>query len=493
MVIRTYIDKNNTIIKDTFINTGRNPIAELWYGGKDTRTDYTRHLLYFEIEDLQDRYNKGEFGDLSNVTHTLKMCNSSTFDINLQAQKLLDGKQRTSSFDLCLFKISGQTWDEGTGYDYTQEKFMIGSDNNKTFIESASNWYYATTLNPWVGTTGCTFNGLTGSTCDGVTGHTLQNNGGIYTGSPECIASQHFDKGNENIKMDITTEVNSLITGGTDNDGYGISFIRPLELLIKTPAQYVGFFTRHTQTYYQPFLETIHEDPIIDDRKNFYRGKTNRLYLYSNIGGEPTNLDNNPSISIFDQDGNLFMAFTTGNTVHVTTGIYYVEVFVPITQEDCVLFTDVWGDININSISRPDVELEFEIKDDTEYYNIGDNESLPIEYAMSLSGVKRDEKIKRGDKRKIMVSARIPYTINESEVIDGLDYRLWVREGNTQVSVIDWQPINRAFLKNYFILDTSWMIPNEYYIDIKLTSNMQVITYTEQMKFYVVNQVDQLH
>ena len=112
---------------------------------------------------------------------------------------------------------------------------------------------------------------------------------------------------------------------------------------------------------------------------------------------------------------------------------------------------------------------------------------------MSLSGVKRDEKIKRGDKRKIMVSARIPYTINESEVIDGLDYRLWVREGNTQVSVIDWQPINRAFLKNYFILDTSWMIPNEYYIDIKLTSNMQVITYTEQMKFYVVNQVDQLH
>jgi len=92
-----------------------------------------------------------------------------------------------------------------------------------------------------------------------------------------------------------------------------------------------------------------------------------------------------------------------------------------------------------------------------------------------------------------MVSARLPYTINESKVIDGLEYRLWVREGNTQVSVIDWQDINRTYLKNYFILDTSWMIPNEYFIDIKLTSNMQVITYTEQMKFQVVNQVDQLH
>ncbi len=293
--------------------------------------------------------------------------------------------------------------------------------------------------------------------------------------------------------MDITNEVNSLITGGTDNYGYGVAFVRPLELLIKTPAQYVGFFTRHTQTYYEPFVETIHENAILDDRKNFYRGKLNRLYLYSNIGGEPTNLDNTPSVKIYDEGGVLFSSVTTAQTVHVTTGIYYAEIFVPITQEDCVLFSDVWGNVNINGISRPDVQLEFEIKDDDEYYNIGDNESLPIEYAMSLSGVKRDEKVKRGEKRKIMVSARIPYTINESEVIDGLDYRLWVREGNTQVSVIDWQPINRAFLKNYFILDTSWMIPNEYFIDIKLTSNMQVLTYTEQMKFQVVNQVDQLH
>ena len=63
---------------------------------------------------------------------------------------------------------------------------------------------------------------------------------------------------------------------------------------------------------------------------------------------------------------------------------------------------------------------------------------------------------------------------DESKVIDGLQYRLWVREGTTQVSVIDWQDINRAFLKNYFILDTSWMIPNKYFIDIKLTSNQEV-------------------
>jgi hypothetical protein len=468
MVIRNYIEKNNTIIKDTSINTGRNPIAELWYGGKSSTTDYTRHLIYFDILDIQDRYTNGELGNLSNVTHTLKMCNSSTFDINLQAQKLLDGKQRTSSFDLILFRIN-KSWDEGCGYDY-QRLFTIEDDNNITFVESASNWLNATTLDTW-------------------------GEPGVYSGSPSAITitTQHFDKGNENIEMDITDEVNSLITGGTTNYGYGVAFERDLELLIKTPAQYVGFFTRHTQTYYEPFVETIHDNTILDDRKNFYRGKLNKLYLYSNIGGEPTNLDNNPSVKIYDEDAVLFSSITTAQTVQVTTGIYYAEIFVPITQEDCVLFSDVWGDVNINGVSRPEVGLEFEIKDDDEYYNIGNNEGLPIEYVMSLSGVKRDEKIKRGEKRKIMVSARLPYTINESKVIDGLEYRLWVREGNTQVSVIDWQDINRSYLKNYFILDTSWMIPNEYFIDIKLTSNMQVITYTEQMKFQVVNQVDQLH
>ena len=463
MLIRSYIDKNNTIIKNTQINTGRNPIAEIYYGGKDTTADYTRHLLYFDVTDLQNRYTSGELGDLSKVVHTLRMTNSSFFDKDLQAQKLLDGKQRTSSFDLVLFRVNKE-WDEGCGYDY-QQVLSFESEDNITFVESSSNWLNSETTTQW-------------------------DDGGVYSGSPSgiTVATQHFDKGNEDISMVITDEVNSLITGGTTNYGYGVAFERDLELLIKNPSQYVGFFTRHTQTYYEPFLETVYNDPIRDDRKNFYAGKTNRLYFYVNVGGQPTNLDNNPSVVIKDSNGSTFSAITSAQTIQTTTGIYYVDVFVPITQENCVLFTDTWGDIKINGIDRPDVTLDFEIKSDDIYYNFGDSESLPIEYEVSLSGIKRDEKIKRGDKRKVFVNARLPYTINQSSVIDGLQYRLWIREGTTQVNVIDWEDVNRAFLRNYFILDTSWFIPNEYYIDIKLTSNELVKTYTTKLKFSVVNQ-----
>ena len=467
MVTRTYIDKNNTIIFGTLVNTGRNPIAELYYGGKETQPDYTRHLLYFDVTDLQEKYNNGELGDLTKVTHTLRMTNSSFFDRDLQAQKLLDGKQRTSSFDLILFRVN-KFWDEGCGYDY--KRFMgYQPADNITFVESASNWINATTADLW-------------------------DEPGVYSGSPSgiTVTTQHFDKGNENIEMDITDEVNSLITGAT-NYGYGIAYERDLETKEVVPQQYVGFFTRHTQTYYEPFVETVYDNPIRDDRKNFYRGKNNKLYFYTNLGGEPTNLDSIPSVNIYDGNGNLFSAITSTDVSQQGKGVYCVELFVPINESDCTIFTDVWTGITINGVDRPDVTLQFEIKDDTEYYNFGDSESLPVEYAINLSGIRRDEKIKRGDKRKVFVNARIPYSVNESTTIDGLQYRLWIREGTTEVNVIDWTDVNRAYLKNYFILDTSWMIPNEYFIDIKLTSNELVKTYTNTLKFNIVNQVDYLH
>jgi|LakMenEpi03Aug12_release.lakeMendotaPanAssembly.Ray.scaffolds.fasta_scaffold81387_3 hypothetical protein len=470
MLYRTYIDKDNTIIYNTLVNTGKNPIAELYYGGKDTQLDFTRHLFYFDVSDLKTKYNNGELGDLSNVTHTLRMTNSSFFDRDLQAQRVLENKVRTSSFNLILFRIN-EFWDEGCGYDYQQYEGIQPYDNI-TFVESASNWLYSSGSTQW-------------------------SQPGVYSGSPSAITVtyQHFDQGSENIEMDITDEVNLLITGGTGttNNGYGIAFEESLEMMEVVPARYVGFFTRHTQTYYEPFVETVYDNPIRDDRKNFYRGKLNRLYFYTNLGGEPTNLDVKPTVVVKNGSGAIFSSYTQNNVVRQTKGVYYIELFVPITTSDCTIFTDTWSGIAVGGINRPNVTLQFEIKDDSEYYRFGDDESLPIEYGINLSGIRRDEKIKRGDYRKVFVNVREPYTINQTSVIDGLQYRVWIREGNTEVNVIDWMDVNRTYLKNYFVLDTSWMIPNEYYIDIKLTSNLLVKTYTNTMKFNIVNQVDYLH
>ena len=48
MVIRTYFDKNNTIVSNSIVNTGLNPVAELFYGGADGAEKYSRFLFYFD-------------------------------------------------------------------------------------------------------------------------------------------------------------------------------------------------------------------------------------------------------------------------------------------------------------------------------------------------------------------------------------------------------------------------------------------------------------
>jgi hypothetical protein len=127
---------------------------------------------------------------------------------------------------------------------------------------------------------------------------------------------------------------------------------------------------------------------------------------------------------------------------------------------------------------------------DNSWYNLGTNEYLPVNYGFALYGIKRDERVKRGDLRKIMVTAKVPYSTSQVDIIDGLYYRLYIREGEAEVTIIDWDVVNRAFNHNFFMLDTSWLIPSTYYLDIKLVNNRQVSTYKDVMKFLVVNEVE---
>ena len=99
-----------------------------------------------------------------------------------------------------------------------------------------------------------------------------------------------------------------------------------------------------------------------------------------------------------------------------------------------------------------------------------------------------DEKIVRGDVRKVYVDVRVPFMYEGKVQIDGLKYRLYVKEGKTNIDVIEWTDINRAYNSNYFLLDTSMLIPNkEYYLDLQLETNREINTYRKEISFYVVN------
>jgi len=462
MILRTFFSKNNTIIRDSNYNTGLNPIAELFYGGAVGEQKYSRFLFYFDETRIKSLYTGGTYTDLTKLKHTLKLTNTGSFDTSLLNTKVAS-KDRTSSFDLILFKI-GQEWDNGVGYDYETMALTNGSYG---FSTKPSNWFEPTTTTTWI---------------DG---------NGVYSGSPSgiTVTTQHFDKGNENIEMDITDYVNGLLTGDT-NYGLGLAFAPEYESLSSTTLQYVGFFNNNTQTFYEPFVETIYENHIKDDRNNFFLDKPNKLYLYVNINGNPTNLDTIPSVNVYDENGDLFSAYTS--TTHVTLGVYSIDIIVPTTASNLeTMYNDVWTGLTINGVTRPDLTLDFVVKDSMGYYNIGNNDMLPRKVAVNISGINNKERIKRGDIRKGIVSARIPYTVEQTQNISDLKYRLYVTEGNAELTVIDWQPVEMANNYYYFLLDTESLIPMTYYLDIQAYSNLEVTTIKNAVQFDIVNQVEQ--
>ena len=239
-------------------------------------------------------------------------------------------------------------------------------------------------------------------------------------------------------------------------------------------------------------METVYDLHIKDDRTDFYLDKDNKLYLYVNLAGNPTNLDTIPSVNIYNGDGDLFSAYTPTDVTHVTKGVYSIDINVPtsVDNTDCIQFTDVWSGISINGVVRPDVELDFTLKDSTGYFNICDNDMLPKKVGINVTGIKRDEKIHRGDIRKVLVSTRIHYTVEQKQTVDNLKYRLYVKEGKNQYTVIDFQDVEMTNNNNYFLLDTASLVPNTYYLDVKVESNLEVNTIAEVLSFDIVSQSD---
>jgi len=464
MIIKSYVDKNNTIIHNQFTNTGLNPITELIYGGLSTYNKYSRFLFHFDLSHLIAEYNKGNLGDLSNTTHVIEMTNTQAFDADLRGQMTVDNKRRASSFDLVLWQLN-QVWDEGNGYDYVCFD-ILNSNGCNAFISTYSNWFSSQTLTQWV------YPGTWTGQTSGIT-----------------VSSQHFDHGDENLSMDITSIVNGIITGNTQY-GFVLAYKYELEQLSTEELNYVGFFTRHTQTFYEPHLTSKYDSYILDDRNLFYTDKVNRLYLYTNLGNNPSNLDYTPSVTILDHNGDTFLQIPSSAVTRQFEGVYYVQFTVPSSgYTDCVTFQDIWSNLSINGVSRPDKTLEFALKDNDEYFNFGDADGEPKNYGFSISGIKREERIKRGDIKKVLVSARVPYTVNKTSIIDGLKYRLYIKEGTAEVNVIDWDDVNRTNNQNYLLLDTSWMVPGTYYLDLKYYSNLEAIQYPEIVKFYIVSQI----
>jgi hypothetical protein len=481
-ISNSYFSRNNTIIYKSFTNTGRSPVTELFYGngGIAIPRGYSRFIFDIDLKLLKEKVANKVISMDPNCTnlpkHTLRMTNTSYFDKDLLNTKTSQDRLRATSFDLILFRIpyrnfdenQPQIWDEGVGYDFADIATQVPSD--KDFSDRPSNWYQTTTIGFWEQ--------------EGI--YNNENFGAFPFSALTILDAQHFEFGDENIEFDMTDEINGILKGDIINPvGWGVAFLPQVENLTGTTGSYsVGFFTRHTQTFYEPFLETNYNDLIEDDRNNFSLGKTNKLYLYIYEDGDFKNLDQNPTVTIQDQSGNIIFTLPTCQR---TKGVY--EVIVPplLGYKTPCIFTDTWSGIKIDGFNLNDVVNEFVIKPVSSSFQIGTSTNDPSIYGFDFFGIKQDEKILNTDIRKVGVIIKQAYTTNKLlPKVEGY-YRIYVREGQTEVQVQDWTKLNRTPNEYYFIFDTRDKIPNEYYIDLKVISSGEVNTYKKQIKFQIVN------
>jgi hypothetical protein len=476
----SYFSKNNTLISNSLTNTGRNPVTELFYGSLATSqypNGYSRFIFDLDLTLLQEKVADGTISSTctDSMTHTLRMVNTSTFNLEQLNTTTSQGRLRATSFDLILFRIPGnQMWDEGVGYDFADLIYEY-SNSDRNFSTRPSNWIQTTTLSGW--------------TSQGI--YNNNNSGSTPYSSLTIVDTQHFQFGNENISFDMTSEINQILSGTlTGVTGWGIAYLPQIENLTGLTDNYeVQFFTRHTQTFYEPFLETNYDDIIDDDRNSFSLGKVNKLYLYLYEDGNPINLDSLPSVSISDANGTPILGLSTPflDVCQRTKGVYEVVIPPLLGYQTPCSFYDVWSDLVLNGFSLPDVTNSFVVYPLKKSIQIGTTTQDPKIYGFDFYGIKQDEKIYNTDIRKVGVVIKQAYSTQK--LLPNVDayYRVYVREGQTQVEVQDWTKINKTPNEYYFMFDTRDKIPNEYYIDLKVTSSGEINTYKKQIKFQIVN------
>jgi hypothetical protein len=480
---KSYFNKSNTILYNSYVNTSRNPIVELFFGRVESLSipfGFSRYIFNLDLSNLQEKISSGIIStgctSFSEIKHTLRMTNTSFFDKELLNDKTSQGRRRATSFDLILFRIpQNQQWDSGVGYDY----YDFGSNplNDKNYSDRPSNWFQTTTLSGW--TTPGLYNNTNSATGTGVN----------YSGLT-IVDTQHFEFGNEDIEFDMTNEINSILSGGTTGvTGWGIAFYPQVENISGMTENYsVGFFSPETQTFYEPFLETTYNDLILDDRNNFINDSTNNLYLYLYEDGSPINLDSNPTVDILDINGDAVAGLTGLSTCLVTEGVYKVTISGLNTDTVPCLFSDVWKGLTINGESIDDIENEFAVLPKTNKFQIGITTENPKLYGFSFDGIKQSEKVLNTDIRKVNVVIKQAYSSKSVLNTVKAYYRIYVREGaNTEVQVQDWARINRTPDGHYFIFDTRDKIPNEYFVDIKVVSDKNTDTYKRELQFEIVN------
>lgn len=479
MIYKTYISKSNTIVNGSELNTSLSPVSALIYGRKDK---YSRFLFYFDHSHVKELYEDGTMPDMSKMTHTLHITNAGSLDFtrvhDCGKEVITDTeKYRAASFDLIFFLIP-KPWDEGKGFDY-QYTFLnkdfyshFNVDKERLISKDACTWYNRRTFIPWDEEGVYSTDTLSVEYDKFSSGDTTS----------KVIGRLRFQMGNEDVVLDVTDVMNKFITGELENYGIGVAFTPLYELSDTRKENYLSLITDKTNLWFAPYVETRYCDKVSDDRGRFTIGKKNKLYLYCTIGEHLEDLDSNPTVTI--KDTNDEVVYENLESTKFSKGIYYIEL--SVTGEVGDMFYDIWQNLYYQGMKLDDVEMDFVLQSPSNFFMLGNAIQEDTTFSPSVSGIKEKEQIFRGDVRKLVITARPSYTTNKIQLIDSMDIRLYVKDGMAEIDCISWDMVNKTSNENFYVIDTSMLIPNRYFVDVRIRYGMSSIVHHDVLTFDIV-------
>lgn len=535
MVRHFFLDKTNTIIENSLKNMGLNPVLHIGYGNR-----IMRGLIHFDECQIKELIEDKTFANVDKLKFTLKMTNYFSLDSVPYEKTLVQSfnspTKRAASFDLILFKLP-MDFDEGRGFDFVSDFWVR---NRASFSREGSNWYFCKSNIPW------NYEDETDKTAeelvmpdifdksefihiykklmdysekmndqslsgDNVTLcaeivddiKNIKTNykfdekslkGGIYSyetlvdeyekflnGEESLVvAEQHFDFGDEGLSMDITDYVLDVVKNG-DNFGLCLAFAPRFENTTTDVEQYVGFVDDNTNTFFHPYVEAEYSEYVDDDRESFTIGADNKLYLYVYDDGEAVNLDKVPVCTI---EGEEFEVKQVGK------GVYCA--LIPkdsLSLEAGAIYYDTWSEIELNGNSEDDVELEFSTRPRSKKISMTADSNTKQNLVPSLYGINDGEGITQEEIREVVVDFRKEFETEKRYLVDSADFRLYVKDGNREVDVIKYQPVEKGFLNNYFLIYGMDLIPNTYYVDIRVKLGREIKHFRNSLTFKVVSNV----
>ena len=436
----------------------------------------SRGILHFNIYEILEWISDNSL-NIDKARFTLHMTNYFSIDNPPYERELLTAQgysaNRASSFDLEFFDIEKE-FDAGRGYSYDNDFWV---EDKKSVSEFGSNWYNAATNRKWT-------------------------TPGAYNGIGTIIGRQHFDFGNENINLDITDYIigklnsfsgdsgssgSSIVISGDSGSsgssivisgdsgyccgffGIGVKFTDELENLYLGKTKCADFFTDNTNTGFHPYIEVEYLDRVKDDRYTFDPYKENNIYLFINDGINAYDLDEIPNCSV-------------GYVSHVRKGVYKTTIMPgDVDSSKKHIEYDVWTNIKINGIKYEDVEQEFVVEPKS-LFNIKDVsfQELPVP---SLYGINDSESVNRGEIRTVFVDMRQKYTTDKKVLNADIEYRIYVKDGAREFTIFDYDKLEQSKGNFFFILHTDDLIPNKYFIDIKVRRGMQERKFKDVLHF----------